>query len=251
MSTDKDIGSLSLEKASFLQKHNCILDQAISHIRSFDKPNGGNIFLESEGVLRLSGSKEKIEAHYKKMVSDPNAATFTSNDLLIKDDNNIVGIVKMTLKEISVPWSEGARKAFSTFVDNPKMSYEELVEQIAKEGSLEEAKALHNILYLCHEVCAHSDNNKMIASNIQIAIGPSIAIFLKQRVPLDPAGQMNIYSEEQLKSGLARFTNAISKENPYFSKTFSEMNPEMAANLRDEYIKKFPPISSNRGLSPF
>ncbi len=251
----------SLQKALSLAKFNSLLDQSLAHIHHFDKFEEdklvANQFLENEGIIRESGSVDKINDAFRQMLGDPLEdlkGDPTSNPLsafrdFTSNQNNVIGLIKKGLREYKVQWSKEAQDEFENFRQKnaggeSKMSFEELIKILLAKNLVEEAKALHNLLHLLNNARHFENKNKMNANNLGIAIAPSIAIFFGNHLAIDSATQsfLSVHSHAQLAAGRERLHEAM--QSNYFSKTFSATNPEVAAKMAKQYDdnKKYPPI---------
>ncbi len=248
----------SLKKASKLEKFNHVLSQALTHFAALDRydENGvliGNKAFEEEGIFRVSGAQTQIQDVFRKMLGeapndlagDPTATLLSGFENFIINEHNIIGLIKYGLRNFQIQWSKEAQGEFEAFRQSNdgknKMSFQVLIDNMLKKGLHEEAKALHNLLHLCHRVNSFEARNKMSDSNIGIAIAPSIALFFKNNLAIDQPTQAGL-PEEQLEAGRARFIEAM--KDPYFSKSYSAQNPQVAVNMAKRYEdnKKYPPI---------
>ncbi|MGD9591539.1 MAG: Rho GTPase-activating protein [Candidatus Berkiella sp.] len=251
----KATSEVSLKKASKIAKFNSVLDQALLHIR--ESPT----FLKEEGIIRISGSKTEIDSAFEKMLGKPTAdlsgdpsqnplsslGDFTSNP------HNVIGLLKKCLRDYPIHWSKEAQEEFEKFrqsnqsekEEENKMSFEQLIDNLIARKLYDEAKVLHNILHLCYQASLQGEANKMPASNLFLALGPSIGQCFD--LALDPSSVafgLSKHPLSQHKGGQAQFLKAMKQENTYFSKPFFAARPDIANEMAKEYEdkKKYPPL---------
>jgi hypothetical protein len=234
--------SYDLKTANMTEKYNSMLEQVLYHIHSFDAPNGGNSFLEEEGTLRQSGNQEHMNIMMSGMISDPTKNSLEKYKEYTLFTHTVAGLVKKGLREWNVDWSDEANASFKEFLNNPSMSFYDLTQDLMKKNAVEEARILHNLLHMCHIVLQHQSKNKMGANNIHTTFAPSLAIFVKQRLALDPSTQASAYNIDTLNSGAHRLINAF--KDPSFRYDFAKTYPEQQMKLEESYAAKFSPTGT-------
>ncbi|MBI2791288.1 MAG: hypothetical protein HYX61_04970 [Gammaproteobacteria bacterium] len=231
----------SLKNASRIQKYNNLLDQALAYIHLFDKEDGTNSFLETDKLLRVSGSNNQINQVFNKMMGraknlsgDPSIRSLLSFDKFIKDPNNVIGLIKYGLSEIKIYWPISVHDAFRAFVNDPSMPFENFIQRLLEKGAIEEAKVFHNLLYLFHRIYHFHAKNNMHENEIFKIIAEPLTHFSNNGLPFALSsrkhfGQTLKFSQEQLTQGEKRLVEAI--KNKYFEKNFTQRFPVESASL--------------------
>jgi hypothetical protein len=231
----------SLKNASRIQKYNNLLDQALAYIHLFDKEDGSNTFLETDKLLRVSGSNNQINQVFNKMMGraknlsgDPSIRALQSFDKFIKDPNNVIGLIKYGLNEIKIYWPISVHDAFQAFVNDPSMSFENFIQRLLEKGAIEEAKVFHNLLYLFHRIYHFHAKNNMHENEIFKIVAEPLTHFSNNGLPFAISskkhfGQTLKFSQEQLTQGEKRLVEAI--KNKYFEENFTQRFPLESTSL--------------------
>jgi len=172
---------------------NLILDQVNEHI--------DDAFLEQEGIFRLSGVGSKAREAYQKARKFPKRFHLSKmgEDFLI-NNNNVVSLLKKSLLDKEHPIEFHQETA--TYLNER--------EAFIKEGKyLEEAKLLHNLIYLSRRIVEHEIKNKMTAKNVSIALlGPKIVEWLNKDAE-------ELAQEELKRKGISHFDKPFQEVYPH------------------------------------
>ncbi len=165
--------SVSLKSATPLEKANHVLEKVIQYATG---PN--QTFLNEDGIFRQSGNSAKISEQIKKY-EDPTMLSFDSPEMsdFIADANNVSGFLKRYLLEEKL-WSDEAAAIFRAELqdtsEEKNCDFVKVINELIAKNHLEEAKMLHNVLYLAQLVSLRNNTNQMTLSNMLLVFAPSL-----------------------------------------------------------------------------
>lgn len=250
----------SLGTARDLQHLNSLLEQADTILQETNA-------YEQEGIFRLSGNRNTIQAAFDSIMQKPSERTLANHgsqsEALTSDPNNIVGIVKYKLEKMRhTPddYSDDVKtvlREFNNRLDqDPPMLISEVIQRLLEKQAFEEAKFFHNMMYISRQVSERHSINKMTKENVGISIaGPRFQNFIDEVLgdTPDPGTAFQNLQKYQ-KVIIQDIDTHAPDESPVFAKRFEKAHPEANQALRlsqaEAYLsrKKDPKLMSTEDL---
>ncbi|MBS0286050.1 MAG: hypothetical protein JSR17_02055 [Proteobacteria bacterium] len=237
--------ALDFSGATPLEKVNHILRQQLDYFSS------DPTLLQTEGLLRVQGSEDKVLPVYNRMIVNP-ADPHSGFKNLASEPHNAIGVLKKSLKE-SLNFSPEAReiieKLYQPLNPDEPLTPEKIIEELIAINALEEAKVVHNIFHLGYLVASQKEKNLMGPSNVAIVIAPwidNIASDKNEDRTSPQALVRGVQRQPKIQTNLgqlltAALTKAGKQESSKIAQPFEKAYPAQEAALQGGYRKKFPP----------
>ncbi len=158
---------LSFSEATILQKSNLIMEQAFAMM--------DDNFFSTTGVFRLSPGIGEIQAIYNEIKDDPASNKLSQIKGLKDNPLNLSGIITQVNLQLP-PWTGEAQAILASSINAegfPK-KFKQCIEELIDKGYVEEAKFLHNLLYVASMVTKNASQNKMKAYNMAVILAPTL-----------------------------------------------------------------------------
>jgi hypothetical protein len=226
------IGQPHLAKATPLEKANVVLEKVI------DYAQGSKTFLSAVGIFRQSGDSTIVDGMYSKVDADPALLQLENEKQFSVIEHNVTGLLKRFILDDKMQWSDEAaailHKELNEKLDDRtfEFDFKSVIEKLIEKDQLEEAKMLHNILYMAYLVSQKSETNKMPSHNMFQTYAPWLAgmskandgLFMMLTLAAKPVTLQNLDALGLYKEGA-----------PVYSKTFDQTYPKPAEKIAKEH----------------
>lgn len=248
--------SISFPKnKSYLENLSKIVDQIIDYIGE-QQQQGNNRFLETEGLLRISGNVNDVQNVFTLMIKDPILYPLSSKENVgfLRDPHNLMALLKLALRSCKA--ESNLKNIFEEFIDESKteakvMRCDRLIEKLENNKGFLEARIIYNIIYLCQHVLKKCNKNKMNSNALAIAFAPTFDQFLNVLAGknIENAMAFSFFDADLLKSARIQSDEIKNKfqsmlENEEQKRVFSKKygNNTSRANLKISLISWLSPI---------
>ncbi len=202
-----------------LSVSNQILEQVLGYFATNSQQ------LRMEGILRIDGNVAQQKEVLERVKTNPSKKPITSKENLktlgqdgkvkLELTHNIIGVLKKSLKD-PLGFSPRAIEVVREF---DKITPNDLVEELIKVDSFEEAKIIHNLLHLGFLVAKNQQANKMTPNNVAVVLTPQIA---------NIAGEFNLGFSAVLQNNLTQLLDrALTAEKSLLSQPFDKEGYEV------------------------
>ncbi|MCS5712014.1 RhoGAP domain-containing protein [Candidatus Berkiella aquae] len=231
------VDDISLAKATALEKANYVLEQVIEYAE------GNDNFVMEEGIFRLSGEVPQIDELYQRMKADPTVVNFQDEEKFIQQHHNVTGLLKRFVRDDNMQWSDEAAQILKEELTSQQFDFEKAIKQLLENNHLEEAKMLHNVLYIGRLISLQSDHNKMSPHNMFLIFNPLLIKMAKIDVALEM--ELSKAASVSTKTDSMGFHKQNAEGKSIYGKTFDETHPDAAAKISQQH-KEIP----NRQVTP-
>ncbi|HRE30611.1 MAG TPA: hypothetical protein PLD88_01425 [Candidatus Berkiella sp.] len=223
------VDDISLAKATALEKTNYALDKFIQYAQSNDN------FVMEEGIFRVPGVAPQIDDLFQRMSADPTAVNLQDEKIFIQFPHNVTGLLKRFMMSNNVQWSDEAAQIMKNELKSQQFDFEKVIKQFLEKNYLEEAKMLHNILYIGQLFSLQADYNKMPAHNMFQTFAPWLNNMGKgdMQLELDLAKAAIVATTK--KTDAMGLHKQDSGGKPIYGKTFDETYPQAAEKIFQQH----------------
>ena len=242
---------------SRITKLNDLLNQILNLVEHEESKKRGS-FLGTDGLTRIPGDEalsKKIATAFMGAPQKCLLGDLEQYQQLVSNPNDIMSLLKKVLKESNLEWSEEAQSVFlqadATWlnVEDESQGLNNLIESLINARAIEEAKLLHNLIYLSQQIASHEDKNQMTASNVAISfLGPQFMNVAPESFSAEISQYLRRQSLMTIKATQA-IKEALTQTNRFYM-PFSIAYPHLERELRGDIAKEEQP-SSDSWLSLF
>lgn len=208
---------------------NFALEKVLAHVAA-SQEGSSNSFLDQTGILRKSGSLTTRNEAYEEFQKDPEDFFLGDSwQALSKSNNDVVSFLKKVLDNAS--FSEQARESIKKYKAEGKLKegFQELIDTLLKKDCLQEAKLLHNVLYLSRQVAEREKTNAMTWQNVCISfLNPKITSWVEPD-KIQPSDYIGTLSKEKVFQQVqSSFSTAYPEQDLDWEKLWQQKTEEKA-----------------------
>ncbi len=221
-------GETNLSKATPLEKANIVLEKVIAYAQT------SNSFLNAVGIFRQSGDSNIVDEMYIKVDADPALLQLENEKQFNVVEHNVTGLLKRFILDEKMQWSDEAAVILHNELNEKlddrtfEFDFKSVIEKLIEKDHLEEAKMLHNVLYMAYLVSEKSANNKMSPANMFQTYAFWLAgmskandgLFMMLTLAAKPVTLQNIDALGLYKEG-----------TPVYKQTFDQTYPQVATKI--------------------